>query len=543
MTSRTRQSRRKLAIAIVAVTTALAVTACAGSDTAPADVAAVAKEGGMLTVGIGTGLLCLDPVQSITFNSAAIERSLGDSLTAQDPETGEIKPWLLESWSVNEDATQYTLVLKDGITFSDGTPLTSTTVMKNFDLIKAAGAKSGRGRTYFNTYEGSVPIDDLTLEVNFSSPAAHFLVGTSTILMTMTSDASTELSLEDRCQAKWIGTGPFVLDEWIQDQEATVSKRDDYDWASGVAEHTGPAYLDQINFKYQPTGSVRAGALAAGETQVALSLEAQDVASTEAAGATIKNGVMPGMPAVFYPNRTNAMVSDKVFREAFAHAIDVPTIVNTVLLGYYNPARSVITSNFSGFVDHSEDFAYDPELSGELLDEAGWELEDDGFRYKDGQKLSFNVLYTEDFGAFYTSLMQLVQDAVKQVGMEMTLKQLPQAAYSEASTNLEYDLTITTITESDVDQVRSFLDTRFTPAEPTYVESIGLAAPFLAQQAATDPKDRDAIWADIQDIFFDEMVGIPLFEGAQVAAVSPEVTGLRYDVKSMSDFYDVAFIE
>ncbi len=56
-----------------------------------------------------------------------------DKLTYQDPKTLKIEPWLAESWTVNADDTEYTFKLRDGVTFSDGTPLDAAVVAKNFD--------------------------------------------------------------------------------------------------------------------------------------------------------------------------------------------------------------------------------------------------------------------------------------------------------------------------------------------------------------------------------------------------------------------------
>ena len=69
--------------------------------------------------------------------SLIVGRQLTDSLLDQNPDTGEIVPWLASEWDVSDDLTSYTFTLRDGVTFSDGTPLTSDVVAANFDAIVA----------------------------------------------------------------------------------------------------------------------------------------------------------------------------------------------------------------------------------------------------------------------------------------------------------------------------------------------------------------------------------------------------------------------
>ena len=85
---------------------------------------------------------CLDPAQQRYHVALNITRQLSDSLVDQDPETGEIVPWLAKSWDVSTDATTFTFHLVDGATFSDGAPIDAAAVKANFDRIAALGPKA-----------------------------------------------------------------------------------------------------------------------------------------------------------------------------------------------------------------------------------------------------------------------------------------------------------------------------------------------------------------------------------------------------------------
>lgn len=537
MITLTSKRAKAVAAAALAAASILALSACA-SDAAPP--AAEPTAGGTLRVGIGPGATCVDPQQTFNFNAAVMARTVVDSLTDQDPATGEIVPWLAESWEINDTATEYVFHLRDDVTFSDGSAFDADTVVANLEYIVSLGAKSSRGAAYMANYASSEAVDDSTVRITFTQPTAQFLVGTSTLVFGMLSQDTTLKTPEERCQGDIVGTGPFTLEEYVQDQQALAVRREGYDWPSELASHTGDAYLDEIEFTWQPVSNVRSGALTSGQVDVAMALETQDVPTVEASGATVMAGTMPGMPGSFVPNLTREVSGDAAVRQAMNVALDRETIVRTVLGEYYNPAFSILTSNLREYTDFSDALAYDPDAAEALLDEAGWVPGADGVREKDGTRLAFSMTYTEDYGAFYTSLLQLVQQQLNEVGFDVTLNNTTQAGLIELQQTMDFDFFITTITESDPDMVRSILQTRLDPAA---VEAAGLTPLLAEQQAVAESAARSAVWQQIQDIVMTEGMLVPLFEGTQLTGVDAKVTGVRYDFKSMVNLYDAMLSE
>ncbi|WP_083391210.1 ABC transporter permease [Parafrankia soli] len=129
-TSRRRRSTRRLTAAAVLASATLAACGGGGSggDGGGTDTGTPVP-GGTLKIAFWSSLQsCFDPNQVYVIETRSINRNFADSLTDQDPETGKIVPWLAKSWKVNPDATEYTFVLRDGVTFSDGTPLDANAV-------------------------------------------------------------------------------------------------------------------------------------------------------------------------------------------------------------------------------------------------------------------------------------------------------------------------------------------------------------------------------------------------------------------------------
>src|SRR5262249_31790180 len=106
----------------LAVVSALVLTACSNGQTTSS------STGGTLSIATAADPTCLDPQQTGQLVSMDISRSLVDTLTDQDPESGKIVPWLAEKFSAVNGGRAFRFVLRPGVTFSDGTPVDSESV-------------------------------------------------------------------------------------------------------------------------------------------------------------------------------------------------------------------------------------------------------------------------------------------------------------------------------------------------------------------------------------------------------------------------------
>jgi peptide/nickel transport system substrate-binding protein len=505
------------------------------------DVAATPASGGELTVSLGSGVTCIDPQQTSIHHALAIARTVADSLVDQDPVTGEIVPWLLESWEINDDSTEFTLHIKDGVTFSDGSAFTAQVLGDNLDYIKnTLGARSPRGSSYLADYTGTTVVDDTTAVVNFAKPTSPFLVGMSTNTFAMLSESTMELTPDERCAGALIGTGPFVLDDFTLDQSAHVTRREGYDWASALADHTGDAYLDAVAFEFAPVSSVRAGALASGQVDVASPIEPQDVAQLEAAGAEILIGIMPGMGGTVVANPKSPGLDDPAVRQAILTSIDRSAISERILGGFFPPATSFLTANLREHID-LPNVVFDPDAAQQGLDDAGWTLGPDGIRSKDGQPLTMRLLYTTDTAAFYESVAQLIQAQLKDVGIDLTLETRPVAAFLEALTAGDYDLYIGHVNESDPDILRALLLGFF--ADQDALNALEIYQLLEESRATTDPAANAEIFAEIQTRLVDAGYLIPVFDFVQIAGSAANVGGVRMSFKAELNFYDTYLVE
>ncbi|MBF0723425.1 ABC transporter substrate-binding protein [Sanguibacter inulinus] len=528
-----------LAAASVATAAALLLAGCASSGTAAPGTSAGGGEpqsGGTLRFGLGYDPTCLDPQQAGGNDSLNIGRQLVDSLTDQDPETGEIVPWLATSWEVSPDAKTFTFTLRDDATFADGTPVDAAAVQANLDGIAELGAQATLGSSYLDGYAQTVVVDPQTARVEFSEPSAQFLQATSTMTLGLFSVASTTLSVEDRCAGEFVGSGPFTLTDWQPAQSATLERRDGYAWPSSIAGHEGEAYLDSIEYSVVAEPSVRTGSLQSGQLDAFMNVLPTDEEPLKATGQTVSARTNPGLAFALVPSSQSPVGEDEEVRLAISEAIDRQEVVDTVLTPSYRPATSTLSSATPGYTDLGDLLAFDPDGAKARLDAAGWEPGSDGIRSKGGERLQVDVVYVTNFAAS-EQILQLVQQQLVEVGVDLQLRQVTMAELPEVQRAGDYDFLWNNLTRADGDVLRTVYSAgarnlaRVPSDDPVNI-------PLDAQAAEGDADARLALLADAQTQLLERGLSVPVLEFTTVVATSPTVHDLRFEASSRLSFYD-----
>ncbi|MGP9724017.1 ABC transporter substrate-binding protein [Corynebacterium sp. AOP40-9SA-29] len=529
----TERSISSLAVAtVLALGATTVLTACGGAGARGADdYSGPPAEGGTLRVAFDADITCADGQQVGNNTALNVARQLTDSLTDQDPETGEIVPWLAESWDVNDDSTAVTFTLRGGVTFQDGSPFTAQSVKDNFEGIVDLGGKSSLGSTYLAGLAGIDTPDERTVTVRFNQPNAQFLQATSTMTLGFYAPETLGKSPEDRCTGDLVGTGPFELAGFRPSGGASLVRNDDYDWGSSLADHDGPAYLDGIEFSVVPESGVRNGSLASGQIDVDTAVQPQDEELLEQSGFPIVDRPNPGVNYAFFPNWSKGPFEDRRVRQAVNAAIDRRELT-AMLSARQKPATSVLGSTTPGYTDQSALLAYDADRAERLLDEAGWtDRDDDGFRVRDGQRLVLPVGYWQT-----APFLELVQQQLRAVGVDLQLEKQTMsetAAAQKAGTN---DLEFYNLTRSDPDVLRTVFDA--TGRNVNHRDPGPVDALFTDSLATTDADARSRVVEEITTRLVEDGNAIPLVELSGIAATAPGVHDLTYEASSRLQLHD-----
>ena len=533
---------------IVAGALALAVAAslagCATQQATSTDANAQAGDpvtGGTLTYLEHQTYTNLYPPQAGFYPNGGIVNNIAARLTWQNPETLEIEPWIATEWTVNDDATEYTFDLRDGVTFSDGTPLDAAAVAKNFDTYGLGNADLGLTISEaINNYAGSEVVDADTVTFRFSAPAPGFLQATSTINSGLLSPETLDKSLEELGAGNAtdiVGSGPFVITEEELGTELTLEAREDYDWAPPSFEHQGRAYLDAIHLIVTPEDSVRIGSLLSGQADYIRYVQAFDEARVESSGFDLYAPQTRGVNNALSLRFTNPLLSDIRVRQALVAGVDSQEVVDTIFTGNYPAATSALSASAPGYKDESEHYAYDPDRAEELLDEAGWEPGSDGIREKDGERLSLTV-YEAKPQPLSKQTLELVAQQLKKIGVELEVKSADAGTYAEDIKDpLKTPLYHSMVGRADLDVIKSQY---FTQNRNTLLsDDAKLDELLLAVASTADPDARVAASQAVQDYLAEQAYVIPLFEEPQVYGAAPYVQGVEFESVARPTFYDV----
>jgi peptide/nickel transport system substrate-binding protein len=530
-----RQARWSLVFAAVALSGGWIASGFAADNA----VAIPPHPGGTLTFGIATDTAIIDP--SITGSSitALITRNVVDSLIGQ-AEDNHFTPWLAERWEINGDNTRYAFYLRRGVTFSDGTPFDAAAVKYNFDRILNPKTASSYAKSLLGPVDTITAPDSTTVVVTYRQPFAPLLQGLS--LPYLGIQSPTYLQKAESTTNNVVGSGPFVLDAFIRGSGSHLTKRADYNWGPGYAAHTGPAYLDAIEFKHLPEASVRLGALISGQVQAIDDLPPANFRSVQQDHRLqVVRRENPGVNRSLFLNTTRAPFEDVRVRQAFQNAVDVASAVKAAYFGSLNPADNILAPS-TLYYDPAvaSEWGLDPGKANRLLDEAGWtEKDSSGLRAKDGQRLSVHFVYdSASVAASDVTLAQAIQYSVKKVGFDLELDPVDAGVYAARTAANDYDIASFYFVRAEPDILRTVFHSAYIPPNGSNVARVLTLDGKLNEAVGAPAEQRRRLYGEIQRQIVGQAYAVPLYIAAYRLGASTRLHGLSWATNAKPNLYD-----
>ncbi|MDO9395417.1 MAG: ABC transporter substrate-binding protein [Herbiconiux sp.] len=348
---RPRASRALFAAAVIG---ALALTGCSSPATSSPIGTETAAPGGTLTVALDRELPTLDVTNALLAQQPVLilSNALYEPLMAPAA-GGTFTPGLAESLESDDTATHWTLTLPEGVTFSDGSPLTTASVKAHVERLADPASKSSAAGQAAQI-AGMTLTDDTTMVFDLVAPNADFASLLARTLGMITSTTATDAF------GFPLGAGPFVVSDFTPGDSVTVERNENY--------HGEPAALDSITFRMMPDADSRFQSLQSGDvdliwTEVTSQFEqarADDSLEVHAAPAAVSSLLL---------NLSNPKFADVEVRTALAQAIDRDAVNAVVNLG----EGTTVDSPYSLLGDAPEvDYpAYDLEAAKSVLEGKG----------------------------------------------------------------------------------------------------------------------------------------------------------------------------
>lgn len=331
----------------------------------------------------------------------------------------QLEPALAASLpAANADATVWTVTIRPGVLFSDGSQLDAADVVATYQRVLDPSAASPWVTELTGLAEVTATAAD-TVQFRLNSPNAFFgdrlTVGIipSEIAAAEQGKPLTESSLNDNP----VGTGPYQLDSWADRNDLVLKARTD--WWGGAPQVT------RLVVTAVPNDATRAQMVfdaTLDGTQISPAQAASLLPTGSRAGATTKDAAVQVVVhdtadtrAISLP-MDNPLTVDPLVRRALNLAVDRQGLVDGVLKGYAIAVGNPFPHSVG---DHAQAplFSYDPDEARRLLDEAGWLVGSDGSRMKDGQRATLTIMYPSD-DVERRDQAQVIVDQLGQVGIE-----------------------------------------------------------------------------------------------------------------------------
>lgn len=434
----------------------------------------------------------------------------------------EAKPYLAESMTPNADYTQWTIKLRPGIKFSNGTPLTSDAIVKLFD----AHLKSPLTKPVFSTLKDYSATDDLTVVFNMKSPWVVF----PTTLTAQTGVVPEPGSLSDT-GALPIGSGPFVQTEWIKDSAWKGAKNPTY-WRKDK-DGTQLPYLDSLEFRSIPDQESRNKSLQGGTLNMMHTSDTKGIKlfRDEAAAGRVQmvedNG--EGEEGFIIMNQAKAPFDSVDARRALAYATDATAYGQDVNDGVLEPADGVFKKNSKWYAPSTNYPTFDLAKASSLVE-----------KYKTehgGQAPTFALGITQGS----TTQAAYLQSVWQQAGFVVTVNTVDQASFVLQAVQGKYQANLWRqfgAPDPDADLLWWISDNAKDPATGQVLPEGGLTLNIARQNSPcvdkavkagrenADPAKRKQAYADLQQCFADEVPYVWLDHTVWAVVAANNVRGI-----------------
>jgi len=438
-----------------------------------------------LDPALGTG----DP--EITFNMAIYDYLIN---TEAD---GSLTPNLASGWEISDDGLTYTLSLVEAATFHDGSAFTSADVIYTFNRLQEVESPA---LNLLGAFEVTADGDN-TVVFTLEAPNADFLFGLSGNQTFILKDGVTEpnvLSDGDNPYANFVGTGPFVLSDFVSGESATFTAFADYWWEAEVG-------VDSIVLVFIDDAQAQIDAIKSGSVDFIYKVEFSRVAELQTEGLNILVANGNRHPVIRVRSDEGRLGEDVRVRQAFKLATDrellnLDLFDGGAIVGNNNP----IGPKYGPFYDDMIVQEYDPQAACDLLAEAGFP---DGLGAD--EPIEFHVVDAFNYADMGILLQQ--QWAEGCINVEVLIE--PENIYYGDDGWLEVDLGVTGWGDRPTPQ--EYLATAY-QSDGAFNESHWSNAEMdelIAQASVTaDVEERAAIYSEIAQIFNEEgPIIIPFF--------------------------------
>lgn len=329
------------------------------------------RTGGTLVINYLDEIPALEPHTSPATASVRFFQLIYTTLLRFDKDLNPVSD-LAETWDVSEDGLTYTFMLRAGLKFSNGEPLTSEDVKFSFDRILDPDVPA-IGASFYSEVDSVEAVDPTTVVFHMKNPAAAipvYLAGTESVIISKKIAEAGDLTKIENA----IGSGPFKVDEWVPDSHMTLSRNPNF-------YEEGKPYIDGIRVNIVPNEDAVLASFASNATDFAVSLDGRFGKQAQAAGGLNVLSTEALAYYLFFNQTAVEPINNPKVRDALNYALDREGIIQAASLGEGSPSGPIPPANTLWAKPTSSwpQYTRDVDKARQLLSDAGLP---DGFTFK-----------------------------------------------------------------------------------------------------------------------------------------------------------------
>jgi peptide/nickel transport system substrate-binding protein len=369
----------------------------------------LAQDAKTVTFGLEADVRGLEPALAYDFTANPVVCQISEGLMMFDSKGG-LQPLLAEKYE-HPDVMTYLYTLKDGITFSDGAPVTVDDVIASIARVRDPEVAGPMAWMYDGPEATVEQADEKSIKITLATPSALFQFVPATTAGHVIPKAAIEKYGPDLLRNP-IGTGPFTFVKWDAGSEIELKKNPTY-WQAGMP------YLDSIIYKIVPDGTTRVTGMKTGDLNLITQVPPDQIETIKAIDGIVWQEVV-GYTANVAAMRTDKPPFDDLkVRLAVAHAIPYDDIMASIVKDSGVLAHNTtVPSNMPGSAeDQLQPVTYDVEMAKQLLSESS---------QPNGFKTTYNVIAPNDV---WIPQAIAVQEALKELNIDVEIKQYAYADF------------------------------------------------------------------------------------------------------------------
>lgn len=445
---------------------------------------------------------------------------------------------LAERWEISDDGKVYTFHIREGISFSDGEVCDAYAIKANFDAIIENKARH-TWLEMMNLLVGVSAPDEKTFVIELSEPYYPMLteLGVTRPFAMISPAAMKDGSTKDGVNG-YIGTGPYVLKDFVTDEYAVFERNENY-WGEKPA-------VKKITVKVIPDNQTRILALQKGEIDLIFGKNMIDAEAINQYKDSDKFSVALSEPTStrqIVLNTNNGILVDKAVRQALQHATNKQALSDGIFYGLEKPADTLFSTSTPYCDVGLTAYGYDTARADEMLTQAGWEKGADGVRAKAGTRLELGLLYNSD-SVTERAIAEYLQSEYRKLGISLNIHGEEEQSYRDNMKAGNFDMVFNICWGTPYDPQSSLAAMR-APVYGDYAAQQGLEdkaeidAAITEILVSTDEARRQALYTFVLTRLHEDAVYIPLTYECNKAIYRADLQGVTFTQTQ----YEVPFAE